>query len=900
MKHIFTISLLVVMCFLSATFAGEELENSSRSREEKQARKKALQEKRREAKELACEVLAGRQVVVRVYNNWQKDARAFERVSIQLKELSVGLDAVESAFGEMSESTIIVVTAEDQKDEAVAVVLGDFIYAELYKKGKSFSIWPEHIGEIADKWHVFKDALGNPIPHATVEIMIGEHAAFWNERPRVSIGKVKLDKKGQLKTPKSTSTLHQFCFMLFHPDYCSAPVHTRPHIRGDNGVWANYVPVLLPEKWCVFKDALGEPIPEATVEIFEGSNWEKRKPDSIGKSKLDEKGRLRPPESNSRLQFCSFIVSHPDYGTALVESRWYISTDGPPSSYTVPLVRIGTKPDERSIWGTVVDPNGKPVRGALIHCYGLGTLGGGHISVLSKPPYQPLRTITDEQGHFALYLPIEKDSDKHGSLVPLASKYYVRIEAPKALGLEPYSGKINSGEETTTTMVPVGHGEYFHTFVFEDANGAIADPNRLRKIEITITYDKGQRRFRYDAWIDGGKFPLGTYQALIPGTKPLKFEPIEVTEDSPELLVFKVRPGTIYSGQVVHGITGEPMPDAIVMSIRDGFYNDVSLLEPNQWDAICSVGPELDPQEPALAPLKEAFKFKKITQTDPKGSFDISFRPGEIGVRLVAVKKDYLGAAQKLSYFMPADEIKTKTSEFEAAEPDGDGCITLPEMKLFPAGTIVIEPNVPTEAEEAGHDEVRLHWFTDPDDNTFWLSDLWATPKNNKGGYLFYKYDLLSNEIETAYIPAGLELTMRVYILGESRWGPIIIPGIKLDQGQVLDLGRQDFQPALKVLVKVIDSASEPVEGVAVRISNNISPWLIFMQGPITNEKGVVLINVPQYSKGEFVIEYYEDKKDPKSIHLRESTAYEVGGEEDAGREFTMTISDEMLYQLFK
>ena len=193
MKHIFTISLLVVMFFLSATFAGEEPENSGRSREEKQARKRALQEKRREAKELAREVLAGRQVVVRVYNNWQKDARAFERVSIPLKELSVGLDAVESAFGEMSEFAVIVVTADDQKDEAVAVVLGDFIYAELYKKGKTFSIWPKHIGDIADKWHVFKDALGTPIPHAAVEVMIGLQAAFWNKGPRVSIRKAKLD-----------------------------------------------------------------------------------------------------------------------------------------------------------------------------------------------------------------------------------------------------------------------------------------------------------------------------------------------------------------------------------------------------------------------------------------------------------------------------------------------------------------------------------------------------------------------------------------------------------------------------------------------------------------------------------------------------------------------------------
>ncbi len=897
MKHIFIFSLLLVMCFLSVTFADEEPENSRRSREEKQARQQELHQKRTQARELAREVLDGRQVVVRVYNNWQKDVRAFERVTVQLKELSVGLDAVESAFGEMSESAVIVVTAEDQKDEAVAAVVGDFIYAEPYKKGKSFSIWPEHIGDIADKWHVFKDALGNPIPHAAVEIMIGQYAAFWNKGPRVSIRKTKLNDKGRLRTFKSTSTLNKPSFMVWHPDYGSDPIPAGPYIRLDEPVWTNFVPVLPKDKWCIFKDALGNPIPEATVEIFKGSNWEKRKPDSIGNIKLDEKGRLRPPELNPRLRLCCFIVSHPDYGTALVEPNRRRHPSEPLFSCTVPLVRIDTKADERSIWGTVVDPNGKPVAGAMLTCMGVSVPSGGRISASY---YQPWKTITDEQGHFALYLPIEKDSEKHGSLVPLASKYSIRIEAPKDLGLESYSGKINSGEETTITMVPVGHGGYFHSFVFEDANGPITDPNKLNKIRLTIKGENRTQVFRYEDWKKGGKFPPGTYKVLIPGEKPLIFEPIQVTTDSPEQLVFKVPPGIIYYGQVVHGISGAPMPGAIVMSVEDGFGNDVSLLEPNQWDAICSVGPELDPQEPALAPLKEAFKFKKITQTDPKGSFEISFRPGEIGGCLVAVKKDYLGAAQKLSYFMPTDETKTKTSEFEAVEPDGDGCITLPEMKLFPAGTIVIEPNVPTEAEEAGHDEVRLHWFTDPDDNTFWLSDLWATPKNNKGGYLFYKYDLRSNEIETAYIPAGLELTMRVYMMGESRWGPIIIDGIKLEQGQVLDLGRQDFQPAIRVSLKVIDSANEPVESVSVRINNNVSPWLIFMQGPITNENGIVRFRVPTYSSGEFVIEYYEDAKDSKSMHLRESVAYEIGGEEDAGREFTMTISDEMLYQLFK
>jgi hypothetical protein len=109
-------SILLLAAFLSlSVIADEEPENSRRPREENRAKQQELHQKRTQARELAREVLEGRQVVMRVYNNWQKDARAFERHTVQLNELSIGFDANESAFGEISESAIIVVTAEDRR-----------------------------------------------------------------------------------------------------------------------------------------------------------------------------------------------------------------------------------------------------------------------------------------------------------------------------------------------------------------------------------------------------------------------------------------------------------------------------------------------------------------------------------------------------------------------------------------------------------------------------------------------------------------------------------------------------------------------------------------------------------------------------------------------------------------
>jgi hypothetical protein len=690
--------------------------------------------------------------------------------------------------------------------------------------------------------------------------------------------------------------------MVWHPDYGSAPVQTRPHIRGDDGVWANYVPVLPPEKWCVFKDALGEPIPEATVEIFEGSDWEKRKPDSIGKIKLDEKGRLRPPESNPRLRSCCFIVSHPDYGTALVERKLGGHPGEPLFSCTVPLVRIGTKADKRSIWGTVVDANGNPVAGAIMTCVGVSVPSGGSIRYASTHPYQPqpLRTITDEQGRFALYLPIEKDSEKHGSLVPLASKYIVQIKAPKALGLKPYSGKINSGEETTTTMVAVEQDEYFHTFVFEDANVPITDPKRLAKIRLAIQHsDKGTQwsfDYDYDKWKNGAMLPLGTYKALSPGPRPLTFEPIEIVEDSPDLLVFKAQLGIIYRGQVVHGITGEPMAGAIVITGHlDLGGKDASSLTPQHWERLYALGADPYADDQNLAELQKTYNFEKVTLTGEKGWYNISYITGKVRYfsNFIALKKDYLGARQKCRYYVPSNDRPPGEPSFKELKPDKDGYAEVPTMKLFPAATLLIEPNVPVRASD---DDIRLHLYMNQDDNPPWASDFWSCYVRSKVVH-HDKFRPL-NEVHSIHVPAGLEMTIRVFEVVKSQWCPIIIDGIKLEQGQVLDLGRQDFQPTLKVSVRVVDSKEQPVEGVAVRCLDERGHF--WGQRPITNEKGIVLVSVPPYSKGEFVVQYHEDVKDPNSVYLREGIAYEVDGEEDAGREFTMTISDEMLYHLFK
>jgi len=909
MKDI-VISLLLFTVLSSSTAFADPQQPATNPNQQAKAAQEDFRDKERKVRQLAEEFLDGRQITVRVYKDWQADPAAFKLVSVPLKGLSVELTSVESAFGQMSDSTVIVALGDDQKDEAVAAGMEDFMYAEPYRSGSSLSIWPKYFGQRRYKWFTFTDDTREPIPDATVEIMIGSNPYWWNDTPRVLIGKAKLDEKGRLKPVRASSTFSAFSFKVSHPNYGTAPkpaTRMDPVISKDPSVLLYRVPALPKEKWCVFKDALGNPIPAATVEIFDQPTWQYSRPRSIGKAKLDDKGRLEPPTIYTRLNSCSFIVSDPNYGTAIVEPE-YVPPDKLLTSCTVPLVRMGTKADERCIWGTVVDTNETPIAGAIVKSGSVYTPGGGKLSLPwgSSSYPQSAKAITDEQGRFALYLPITMDDGS--KLIPLGVSYAVGIEAPENLGLKPYGGRLPAGQEHTITLQPAEPKLtlYFPTFVFQDEFGPVTDRRLLREIKLHVVQHDGRRKsFSYYYWMDMGdkktsEFVPGTYSATADWNgKHYIFEPMELTGENPETVVFTVKQikeaDVIYQGQVVHGITGQPMPGAIVMYCPSLFSGDASSLEPEQWDSIHAIGPELDPEDPALAPLKETFSYSKITQTDATGRFEIALGPIEVTRRPVffAAENGFLCPGQRYGYSMAVDENNPNRRIYRPLEPNENGYAELPPMKLFPAGTVVLEPNVPAKVKHHG---LRLHWFTSADDDTPWLKDLGAQRMDTETGSTFYKkHKLRPNTTQTLYVPAGPKLTLRIHMVLEYRWLPIVIPGVRLEQGQLLDLGRADFPPAIKVAVKVVDSKGEPLEGVALRCHNERGGYT--GQKTITNESGIAFIYVSPYTTGRFLA-----ARDDREAWTgpNEWTPYEVGGQEDTGKQFTLQLSDEMLDHLLK
>jgi len=507
----------------------------------------------------SADQLDGKDVVIRLYNDWRKDLSAFEKVAVNMTGYRFEIDS-----NEINKDAIAVILAQDQPDPAVKSLLGNFIFARRYAdiKGRPTSLYfsPRSV-PMESSW-TFTDPLGWPIPNAQVEILLYEYKG-----PVISLGKFVLDQEGRLS-------------------------------------------------------------------------------------------RLIP-EVRNRRNF-RFYLTHPQYGTARIDRIMHDR-----SNILTPLVQAGSEAAMRAVTGVIIDPQNNPVPGASIRCTSVRTLGEGLINPIGDCNYE---VLTDQAGRFRFYLPNKNTKGERGELIPPKSTYHFQIHAPKALGLLPYTGSAVNGLPTTIVMESAG---YPRIFIFEGENGTITNPDILKQIQIKVERpDKPPLNFGYDEWKSGGLFPTGTYKPAVWGGKSnYEFKPMEVTSGSPPRLVFKVADYIHYYGQVVHGLTGEPMPGAFVIGMWSSAKGNLSQLTAEQWQALHALPADPCDNDPALKPVRKFYGFKKIVRTDHNGRFNMTFRPGRDHYGFVAFEQD----------FIPLMHRKHRL------KPDRNNFAEVPTMKLYPA-----------------------------------------------------------------------------------------------------------------------------------------------------------------------------------------------------------------------
>ena len=332
------------------------------------------------------------------------------------------------------------------------------------------------------------------------------------------------------------------------------------------------------------KDATGKPIAGADVTLILVDSSKGATIRMTG-YKSDDDGQIgvTPPNNSSPYLLRALEVSHEDYGRTEVKCLM----SAPPQGIFLPLVRSGSSEFERILRGIVRDPHGRPVKGVRIRCDGVLLSGGSRISVHGDSV-----TFSDSSGRFTFYPPDDKRSTSwKGRLIPLNGLYNIRAEAPESLELFPYVGRHDNTRETEITME---RGDRFHTFAFEDEDGPIEDEKRLRYIRVTLVRpaktpwlgsNTERTTLQLDFWRSGALLPYGKYEAEL-HIDDIHFEPIQISKDSPERIVFRVPERKLFRGRVVHGVTGEPMPGAFVVGRWSADNDHFSGLSDREWDIL--------------------------------------------------------------------------------------------------------------------------------------------------------------------------------------------------------------------------------------------------------------------------------------------------------------------------
>jgi len=167
---------------------------------------------------------------------------------------------------------------------------------------------------------------------------------------------------------------------------------------------------------------------------------------------------------------------------------------------------------------------------------------------------------------------------------------------------------------------------------FLDAAEAGAGRDLLQEGRVIGTATPSRR------YLAGGKLIPGTYTAQF---DRIEFSTLTVTEESPAEPIFRLPPAITYAGKVVDGVTGNRWRGAFVIGMNGTGEYGLSRLMLRRGAAARPAGPS-KADDPALAPVHEAFTFELIARTDDPGRFEICSSPRWADVWAGLLREDRL------------------------------------------------------------------------------------------------------------------------------------------------------------------------------------------------------------------------------------------------------------------
>jgi hypothetical protein len=617
--------------------------------------------------------------------------------------------------------------------------------------------------------------------------------------------------------------------------------------------------------YIIFVDALGQPIGNAAVKYFDTNEFGEEVPSGVVQLAAD--GTPKTPLPGG-YRSKPVVLTHPDYGTGEVV-RYYYGQQPNEIVYITPLVRRGSPEAARSIRGFVLNDANQPVPGVSMTCSSAEGPGGLHISAI-----RAVTVITDKHGWFQMYMPLNPRTVAHE--MPPGCRYRVAVKPPIQSLLVPDVLDISNNEQATLVLasdLPA------RTLIFEDPNGTITDPKKLKGIHMWLRLP-GLRRnmyFKYGELKQARKLPLGIFEPWMSyKDHPYRFNTMQVTAESPRELHFVLQHETkvdiVLTGKVVNGRTDRAVGDVFVIW-ADSTAQDLSAITGYQWDMIHELGPAPSLENPSLKPVRLIRPFCALARTDENGRFEMTTNTSHLRDFVIAIEKDYVC----IPHYLNRDELK------KLKEP---ATVNVGTLKLYPSATVLIKPLI-----EEPPVRIRAKWKIETDNSYGWSRNL--NDEYRSARQFLVNHHLSPNQVNTMHIPAGVDVQIQLEVVPNltwdlGQWELLLTEPINASHGQRIKLGGLEFTPKMAIYVEVLDPNGKAVEGVSVENWTGPHDCRTFL----TDAEGIAEFMVASRQQGEFAVRCRDSR-------LSQTVAYKVSGPADANNIYTVKLSEEMMQALF-